>query len=722
MELRDFDFSYRLSRADEVKTGTSSAPLGHPPAEADRYFSVGAQGDNAKSTGECRFEEMPWDILIEIFLRVGPCDLLSLARTAKALRGFLMSRSSAHIWKASRQRVSLTIPDCPPELSEPQYIVLLFTSECTLCGEPGIMNADWKLLGRYCPSCLDRDLVHRVDIDKLLHAVYSTAGVWEPFLLGDSLYSSVGMCTRKQVAEFQNAWEACHTPLEKSQLVMEYRAKYQLRKNFVRDIEDFALAEEARRRKRLARIRENRVRTIINRLSKAGWKPELRHMTLERIHDELCQLDIVYKTVPLTEDAWNGMQAALTDLMNRMRACRLRDEWMAAVRSRLQWLHEVVIDYNLDVGRKKGTAAGSDLRVEFSDVALFHEVRTLLEAPPADDVKKESIAKLCDEMLPTLQERWIQEHQPHFDDLVKQTPRASSLSENALATLAIVTFDCKQCRCKSMRWPHVLAHNCERALIATPIRWITYKKDSENPPSYTDILASFCHEHQLTPPCRPELSLKVRFAPESTEDMIRACGYDPLTATYAELRDCGVRLYCSVCAVPSVGYAETYNWQNATCHSQSHCGAEGHGWEVERDTALLSNWKILDAESTALVVALEAAERQAGRRAFMDEVYQCMRCSDQASRSIVFHCMQFVFPSNPFLPSNSSLSFDRRVHQVQKPEIGRDFYVVPKVEDGVWHDPILVYHENARANRKAARDVKRRIAVFSPSLFQDSDG
>ncbi|OSD06736.1 hypothetical protein PYCCODRAFT_1474173 [Trametes coccinea BRFM310] len=695
MENKDYVSLYEGLRV--CNDEREAAPIqGHSLAAAPGQSCVAAQ--EMKVLSNCPIEGMPWDVLIEVFQHSHPRDLLSLARTTRTLRGFLISRKSAHIWRTSRR--SLTIPDCPSELSEPQYAALLFTSECTVCGEPGVMNAQWELLGRYCPSCSDSRLIQFREAREILSIVPGVGGLWsEPFLFGDNRYHSPSaMCIRKQVNEFRDLWLACHTHQEQTQLREKFAAEYLRREQFISAIEHFAHSEEERRRKELTEIRKVRVQSIIDRLRVGGWEEELDSMTESRMR-QLCRLDIVYRTVPLTESAWNDMQKPLTEFMELTRAHRL---WLAAVRLRLRWLQDIAKEYNFSIGRRKGPggSAGSDMRVHFSDIATLHEVRTLLEAPVADDVKQESIAKLCDDMLATLPEKWIQQQQPLFDDLVKQTPRASTLSDGALATLAIVTYNCTECNCKGLRWPHVLAHTCG---LEAPVPRKTYNDHPEEPLTFLDILKLFCAEHGLIPPCRRELSFKVRFAPEITETMIRACGFDPLKATYAELRDSGVRLYCNMCAVPAIGYIEVYDWQNAMCHSHLGCGTKGrHGRRPYREASAAGNWRILDAETTALVVALEAARREAGTgRPFTDELYQCIRCDTKTCKSIIFHCVQ--------------------VHQVEEPKIGRDFYVVPRVEDGVaWHDAILVYPEDAlRTNRKAARDVAQGIAILSPVLFRD---
>ena len=62
-----------------------------------------------------------------VFLR--PLDLLNLARTSKDLRAFFMSKSTIQFWKAARKNVE-GLPECPEDLSEPDYANFIFTAYC----------------------------------------------------------------------------------------------------------------------------------------------------------------------------------------------------------------------------------------------------------------------------------------------------------------------------------------------------------------------------------------------------------------------------------------------------------------------------------------------------------------------------------------------------------------------------------------------------------------
>lgn len=58
-------------------------------------------------------------------------DLLNLARTCKSLRGLLMDKSSVFVWKTARRQVQ-DLPDCPADLTEPEYAHLVFCARCNV--------------------------------------------------------------------------------------------------------------------------------------------------------------------------------------------------------------------------------------------------------------------------------------------------------------------------------------------------------------------------------------------------------------------------------------------------------------------------------------------------------------------------------------------------------------------------------------------------------------
>ncbi|KAI0349518.1 hypothetical protein OH77DRAFT_1414854, partial [Trametes cingulata] len=64
-----------------------------------------------------------------IAARLHPADILRLSRVDKRTRRWLMSKQSRAIWVEALQEVH-GLPACPPYMSEPRYVALLFGDAC----------------------------------------------------------------------------------------------------------------------------------------------------------------------------------------------------------------------------------------------------------------------------------------------------------------------------------------------------------------------------------------------------------------------------------------------------------------------------------------------------------------------------------------------------------------------------------------------------------------
>ncbi|KAJ7153900.1 hypothetical protein C8R43DRAFT_1001473 [Mycena crocata] len=104
-----------------------------------------------------RLLDMPLDCTREIFLYLGPQDLLRLVRLCKAMRPFLINQSSRSVWKQAWANFEGPLPVCPPDLTEIQYANLAFSEHCHYCLKGCIKNstleADWDLRVRCCFVC-----------------------------------------------------------------------------------------------------------------------------------------------------------------------------------------------------------------------------------------------------------------------------------------------------------------------------------------------------------------------------------------------------------------------------------------------------------------------------------------------------------------------------------------------------------------------------------------
>ncbi|TDL24873.1 hypothetical protein BD410DRAFT_744574 [Rickenella mellea] len=115
---------------------------------------------------------MPVDIFIEVASHLAPLDLLHMAQSSKQLRQNLMSKHSKPIWRTARD--SLGMPDCPPDMSEPQYAQFIFTKNCYVCDKVTVQTIEYALRVRLCKRCFKIHLVRGPRILKSFGKRYVT--------------------------------------------------------------------------------------------------------------------------------------------------------------------------------------------------------------------------------------------------------------------------------------------------------------------------------------------------------------------------------------------------------------------------------------------------------------------------------------------------------------------------------------------------------------------
>lgn len=126
----------------------SRATLGRAPQAKEQTVAVVPKKSRAAVGKLSRIANLPDDVLLEVSFftvclqnaiyqssselkipkHLHPRDILNLARTSKYFRQLLMSKRSRSVWRAARTTIGL--PDCPCELSEPQYATLVFSTDC----------------------------------------------------------------------------------------------------------------------------------------------------------------------------------------------------------------------------------------------------------------------------------------------------------------------------------------------------------------------------------------------------------------------------------------------------------------------------------------------------------------------------------------------------------------------------------------------------------------
>ncbi|KAL5633564.1 hypothetical protein ACGC1H_003900 [Rhizoctonia solani] len=307
------------------------------PRKIARYDSP-VQDAPAHSPLDKMFFDLPLELLVEIATYLRPLDIVRLARVNKVVRGLLMRRSAACIWRASL-RTANALPPTPTEIPEPLLVALLFLPECTICGRYTDDNVDFFLRAKLCSECWGIDLIPVTDTGfaKLLYVATSK---------GTSL-GSVNVCLREDYKRIKSKHEALQATRDAKALqgwtkqqikLVEKRAKSArlLSKWFKSWTKNRPVNERLSRRERRQRI-SARVADVEARLSGMGYQRSevklLKTLGSKKWHDW------VANPGPLDEQAWEILLPRLLHHLEEGRKrlrCSVRQPTLDAVLLRIQ--------------------------------------------------------------------------------------------------------------------------------------------------------------------------------------------------------------------------------------------------------------------------------------------------------------------------------------------------------------------------------------------------
>ncbi|KAG8895554.1 hypothetical protein FRB99_000468 [Tulasnella sp. 403] len=273
---------------------------------------------------------MPVDIFASICEYLMPKDLRNLTLTSRRLRSLLMTREMIHIWRAARMNV-VALPECPDDMSEPQYARLIFGTECYDCGCRGA-KTDFFTRVRYCSNCYQHNTSRQTElptgaVTELLDCISNRFvmsgtriirfksklhGYWWPKALCDSLDSD--MKTTQSIKDVE----------ERAAALLKIREKWTSFKR-ARDETGVNMAKWAaeckeNRQDELHEIYAARQKSITEELCRLGFETE-----------DIPYYDRDYRSFtrqprPLTAQSWKLMEPKIVPIVRASREVRLARE------------------------------------------------------------------------------------------------------------------------------------------------------------------------------------------------------------------------------------------------------------------------------------------------------------------------------------------------------------------------------------------------------------
>ncbi|KAJ6504136.1 hypothetical protein C8R47DRAFT_178196 [Mycena vitilis] len=504
---------------------------------------------------------LPLDVLAEILTLLTPLDLLHLAWTSKALRAYIMSRSNAFVWKASRAMVGM--PPCPAELTEPQYAYLAFVSTChgPDCNKVCQLII-WQFRARYCKKCLEAKTTY---VSPYLDMMEKLAKIWSHVGPGTELFPNIPsrLHTRRtqlryqiqlyQLSDLNDFFLKFHAIPAQDFGAME--TLYRAHKAKTAAINEHAklcgIWLTSTRRMRfsdLNAVYRRRQAAIRAKLEDLGWGEEINRLGWAKIKDGH---NALREYRDLTERIWNKISAAV---IQYIKDCVWEDLDCKHYFPRRWIAFEVWANYRASLPADDVTILPPSLDVVFHPIFL-----AVIEAPPDTVVDTASFDAVIPK-IPQVIAEWRADAEARLAKIL--LPASEPV---AALKLAKTVATCRVCHC-SFVYPAILTHGCFTRFYAP-------KDLRPDEAKYAEM-----YRTQETRMWTCEGFIRASDSGDAIRELLRVCGAEYETASVAEVDERNPIMSCVGCA-----HLRPMNWRAAVNHTTSRTHAEGIQWRRELD-------------------------------------------------------------------------------------------------------------------------------------------
>ncbi|KAF5330283.1 hypothetical protein D9619_006076 [Psilocybe cf. subviscida] len=567
--------------------------------------------------------DMPLDIVYEIFGKLSPGDLFNLSQTSKDLRNILSSKSSASIWKEARGNIP-ALPDCPSDLSEPQYANLCFMKHCMKCLRPRMTTTYhlWSARIRLCKSCLEQECTNYYPKD--------TSRIYSVLKYMPSITMLLpGRRQRTQLYYHEPSVLKWHTKLT-SRTDKEERLSVERQ---LKAVHEHGLACSTWLSQRRLEIEEKKASEIdekgnlvVEYAKKLGWAEEFQ---LSPVAVEVLKQDNdVHKacTKNLTEKALNNLEETINEVLEGVRVERLSNAVDALLRKRLPLLKEVSQECRKDLSPAQATPSTRQL-FELPSVRDL-----ILNTPDTVEMDASYFQPVVDDYAALVGE-WRARMDQNLIDLIKEGYGPDRIvDEGTILDLATTVFICSiGCSggTEPIGYPRALCHACTRRPYGSgKVRKLLTPLEQAENITLRDVLNEGAWNHYSELTFRPELG-------KMLGDIIELCGFERDTTTRAEMDAANPVFECLACHKGSKGRA-VMTWRSTVSHwRKEHALAYLYaGYETETRMKLRV---IEDPKEAGLLRRELAVQREKDAACSVSSV--CVECHHEGSSAdLKTHC------------------------------------------------------------------------------------
>ncbi|CAK5264328.1 unnamed protein product [Mycena citricolor] len=582
------------------------------------------------------------DVLFEIFGHLHPLDILNLSRLTRAFRGMLMRRSATSIWKAALREVG-GLPPCPPDMSFPFYVNLMFSQHCHNCLTARVQRVDYVLRVRLCEACIRTPGVLDTDNDLNMEANATDQAILAcvAFSSAFRIPKKKGLCCLPQERKaFVSGLGLRHTAAERSAYVDDREQALQSRKHFAIACEQWAESMSHQRWDQLQGIRDQRRTDISEKLASLGFTEELEYaeginyLTLPPL-DQFADHPDVKVNKPLTDRAWKTIEPRVVAYMEKVRTHRLDAERLQVVRKREEMAVEAWAAFRSQSPAERLLPSGieiiswpivkdvlelpSSIPMQTDEIVCREESSEITAITPGTFTRIfSSSSGLIDDWASDKLEKLNRLNVAVKYDFVRGYGRVLSTALDDLQ-LAISVFSCED-KCALhyflppydagaypvMWYPECLHHPCNTATIRRP----RAEEDLPENPLYK-ASDGFFGRRRRTWTCK-NLFLNEK-ASKAVERLLDACSLSRYTTT-AKLDELDERFICLKCSFGTKCDGQmprlVMSWRMAVQHCMKVHWGDGS-----------VNWERLSEESTR-----EARSLSAAKAVIQEKFWRCALC------------------------------------------------------------------------------------------------
>ncbi|KAJ7603754.1 hypothetical protein DFH06DRAFT_1392645, partial [Mycena polygramma] len=469
--------------------------------------------------------EFPLDVVAEIFGHLNPMDLLNLARTTKEIRGILMTRSNAFIWKESRTQFE-GLPDLPRDLCEPQYANLCFDIHCHKCLHLA-QTIIWTARTRMCKKCIQEkwDFFRR-----FCRRRHNTTQLFS-IDVAEKLYNEcakfrTGGVLKTAEPEYTEWYKQKSDEMDEITAVSHFSFPLRLTQSNVRRQHAALCATWAENRSHNRKDELHDARTlrrdaIVERLTALGWGEEIPFHSWDFNSHKL-----VKQPKELTERIWKNIETPLVEFLTTLKQQRLQAAHVRIIKERRQLAAQVYSKFQETFPADTVFPA----KVDMIRTEPFRKVIEDTSIHPEEKVTAESF----DAAISQVQEfsaSWKKSKDQELIEIMK-----TNLPDAVEADLYLAStfFACSRMHSEPIGYPRILVHSS-----ATYFQYYLWGKDVEHALEQALNEVAWNNDAQI--------KLHER-AFRTVRSVVEACGLDPDVTTATEMDEINPVVECLNCS------------------------------------------------------------------------------------------------------------------------------------------------------------------------------